>query len=242
MADSIDVPQADADPIDVTPIETAPVAVDWWLVEGVKAPCICNTDGETREFLAVGQADYSPLEPGVWLIPAHAYQCDAPEPKEGFVAVRSADGTEWAHVVDHRGKTIYSTATGASAECLTLGELTADWTLTAPKTEFDEWDNGEWVPDQAALDAARLALVAKKKSLLNQLSTTSITTLQYAADLDMATEEETATLKAWKVFQVYLSRVPADPTAAQWPASPMGAETATWLAAQGYVETVPAAG
>jgi len=228
--------------IEVPPVATPVVVRDWWLAEGVQAPCICNIRASTREFMGAGVADYSPLEPGVWLIPANAFQCEPPTVEEGYAAIRSADGTEWLPVIDHRGKTIYSTATGEPTKCESLGELTADWTLTAPKTEFDEWDNGEWVPDQAALDGARLAQAAKKKSLLTQLSTTSITTLQYAADLDMATDEETATLKAWKVFQVYLSRVPADPTAAQWPVSPMGDATNAWLAAQGYVETVPAAG
>jgi hypothetical protein len=238
MADENENPLVDdgADALDVEP-----VAVDWWRVEGVTAPCICNIDSETREFLSVGKADYSPLEPGVWLIPGLAYQCDPPEHQDGYAAVRSADGAEWIPVVDHRGKTIYSTVDGTAEQCTTLGELTSSWTLKAPETDYDEWEDGEWVPNEEQLAVARQAQAAKKKSLLTQLSASSITTLQYAVDLDMATEQETATLKAWKVFQVLLSRLPAVPAASDWPVSPLGDGLATWLTAQGYEETVPAA-
>lgn len=240
MSDTNDIPVLDADAIDPQPADVKPPAVDWWRVEGVSAPCICNINSETREFQGVGQADYSPLEPGVWLIPAYAYQCDAPEPKEGFAALRSSDGADWDYVVDHRGKTIYSTVDGTPAECTSLGELTSSWTLVAPSTEHDQWEDGEWVPDEAAIEAARTAKAAKKKSLLTQLSTSSITTLQYAVDLDMATPEETATLKAWMVYQVMLSRLPVAPADNQWPASPIGDATAVWLKAQGFDETASA--
>lgn len=240
MTDSNDVPVVSADQIDPQPADVAPIAVDWWRVEGVTAPCICNTDGVTREFLGAGQADYSPLEPGVWLIPANAYQCDAPAPKEGFAAVRSADGAKWEHVADHRGKTIYSTVDGTADQCTTLGELTSGWTLTAPTSEHDQWEDGEWVPDEAAIEAARKAQAAKKKSLLTQLSASSITTLQYAVDLDMATAEETATLEAWKVYQVLLSRLPGAPADDQWPTSPIGDAAAVWLKAQGFDDTASA--
>jgi hypothetical protein len=239
MADENDIPLVDdgAEAPDV-----GPLAVDWWRVEGVTAPCICNIDSETREFLSAGKADYSPLEPGVWLIPGLAYQCEPPEAQEGYAAVRSADGTEWVPVVDHRGKTIYSTVDGSADVCTTLGELTSSWTLTAPTSEHDQWQDGEWVPDETAIEADRVAKAARKKALLTQLSANSITTLQYAADLDMATEAETASLKAWKVYQVLLSRLPAAPTDDQWPSSPIGAEAlSVWLAAQGFDDTAAAA-
>lgn len=219
------------------PFELSPV--EWWLVEGVKAPTICNVHSETGEFMSVGVADFSPLEPGVWLIPAHAYQCEPPELESGFAAIRTEDGAAWQLVADHRGLTVYSTiTTGDFVVWSALGELPPEWTLEAPSSEFDEWVEDEWVLDEAAQAAVLTQIAARKKALLGQYSASLISTLQNAVDLEMATPAEVEALKAWKVYGVYLNRVEpgAELTPGDWPASPNDTGVARWLGAQGFAE------
>lgn len=55
------------------------------------------------ELIAEGQADESPLEPGTYLVPAHATTVKPPEPRTG--EARVWNGNEWSYVVDHRGET-----------------------------------------------------------------------------------------------------------------------------------------
>jgi hypothetical protein len=51
---------------------------------------------ETGEYIGTGTADVSPLEPGVWLVPANATQVIPPLPTAG--KVRRWTGTVWALV------------------------------------------------------------------------------------------------------------------------------------------------
>lgn len=223
------------------PVE--PPLLEWWQKEGVTPPVICNVDSVTGEFLGASEADYSPLEPGVWLTPAHAYQCEPPVLEAGFAAIRTEGVTGWQRVADHRGLTVYSTATGEAAVWHALGELPPEWTLEAPSSEFDEWVDDEWVLDEAAQTAALAKIAARKKSLLAQYSTNMINTLQNAIDLEMASAGEVEALNAWKVYGVYLNRVEpsAELTPGDWPASPNDTAMAGWLEAQGFEEPPPSA-
>lgn len=235
---STELPQED----ELVPVEPAPI--DWWLIEGVTAPDIYNVDSVTGEFLSVGIADFSPLEPGVWLIPAHAYQCEAPEPMEGCAAIRTEDGAGWRYVADHRGLTVYSTVTtGDAAVWHALGELPPEWTLEAPSSKFDEWLEDEWVLDEAAQAAELTKIASRKKSLLAQYSANMISTLQHAVDLEMASAAEVETLNAWKVYGVYLNRVEprAELMPGDWPTSPNDTAMAGWLEAQGFEDPSPQA-
>lgn len=47
------------------------------------------------EYVGTDFADESPLEPGVWLIPAHATDIAPPEPSSGFVRVFTGSG--WSY-------------------------------------------------------------------------------------------------------------------------------------------------
>ena len=54
---------------------------------------IFHYDWQTGALLGEGLADESPLEPGVWLIPAQATDVVPPEPLEGHQVVWT--GEEW---------------------------------------------------------------------------------------------------------------------------------------------------
>lgn len=58
---------------------------------------------QTGELVSDGLADESPLEPGTYLVPAHATTVKPPEPRTGEARVWNGD--EWSYVVDHRGET-----------------------------------------------------------------------------------------------------------------------------------------
>lgn len=207
----------------------------WWQLQGVEAPKVCNVHRGTGEFLGVSEADPSPLESGVWLFPACSYQIEPPVLEAGFAALINRDSNDWEVVADHRGATVYSTDTGEPRQWQALGDLPEGYTLQAPETPFDTWEDDKWVPDEAAIAEAARRKAYRKQQLANQYATGRISTLQDAVDLEMASQAETEALKAWKVYRIELGRLditssaPADD---DWPSSPNDEALATWLASQ----------
>ncbi|MBU1003208.1 MAG: phage tail assembly chaperone [Proteobacteria bacterium] len=97
---------------------------------------------ETGEFLSTGSAPVDPLESAqseqtVYMLPAHAMATPPPEAAEGFAAVWN--GTVWELKEDHRGETLYSTATGKALVIEALGPLPPATTAVAPQA-FEVWD------------------------------------------------------------------------------------------------------
>lgn len=215
--------------------KTSPLAAQWWELPGVLAPIVCNLAPRTGEFLSCSPADPSPLEPDVWLFPAHCCHLEPPVVPDGFVAVAVEDGQAWQIVADHRGALAYSTETGAPQVWQELGDLPAGWTLQAPVTEFDTWQEDKWVPDEAAIAEVARRTAYRRQLLANQYATGRINTLEDAVSLGMASEAETDALKAWKVYRVELERLditsnaPADN---DWPGSPNDEALAAWLESQ----------
>lgn len=71
----------------------------------------------------------------------------------------------------------------------------------------------------AILRANAVAAIAERRSIAD----TAIAPLQYAVELDDATEQEAAKLKAWKKYVLDLSRVPGQkgyPASIDWPTQP----------------------
>lgn len=62
-------------------------------------------DPITGEYMGSGEADPSPLEPGVYLIPAHATTSKPPIRKDKQAIVRLESG--WGYAPDHRGEIWY---------------------------------------------------------------------------------------------------------------------------------------
>lgn len=205
-------------------------ARSWWINQG--APQAFNIDPETGEYLGSCKADPSPLEPGVWLLPAHCVTDAPPVAGQGQAVLR--ENGAWTIVADHRGATVYHTATGEPRTWLLLGALPADYTLTAPESAFDKWEDGQWHLDEAAQLAAAKALSTRKRALLLQYASNQVNALQDAVDLEIATEAETKALKSWKTYRVLLNRVDtigAVPAEGDWPASPDPDATFGYLAA-----------
>jgi len=79
--------------------------------------------------------------------------------------------------------------------------------------------------EMKAEQAAASALAAAKAELarLRAIADDAVSPLQDAVDLEMATDEETALLTAWKRYRVELSRVPSQegyPASIEWPTAP----------------------
>ncbi|MGJ7548185.1 tail fiber assembly protein [Pseudomonas alloputida] len=218
--------QSDSDPFS---------GLSWWKHPDVVAPMVCHVHRGTGEFVGVSEADPSPLEPGVWVSPASAYRIEPPEIGVGFAALINRDSNGWELVADHRGATVYSTDTGEPRLWQALGDLPEGYTLQAPATEFDTWEDEQWVPDEAAMAEAARQVAYRKQALANQYATGRINTLQDAVDLKMASEAEANALTAWKVYRVELSRLDITTTAPKeedWPSSPNDEALAAWLASQ----------
>ena len=107
---------------------------------------VYNYNGETMEFTSAS-LEYLPVGVGV---PGNSC-VDAPiSKKDGFAVCRTADLTGWEYVADHRGETVYSTATGKPVTISQLGEYPEGTTTIAPLTPYDKWDGEKWVTDTEA--------------------------------------------------------------------------------------------
>jgi len=178
---------------------------------------VYNIEPEQREYQ---QASLEYLPQGVGL-PALCFVDKPTLPKVGLALVRSLDGSAWETPPDYRGKTVYSTETGQPESVTRIGELDNGVTLLAPATPYDTWNGKTWVTDttqqqDAAINAARDELAQRQR-----VATDKITMLDDAVSLGMATEDESASLLAWKAYRVQLSRVDLE-TAPEidWPLAP----------------------
>tara|TARA_R110000822_G_scaffold15369_15_gene53016 strand:+ start:1783 stop:2274 length:492 start_codon:yes stop_codon:yes gene_type:complete len=108
---------------------------------------IYNYDGETGEYLSSSTATESPLERGVYLIPANATDIKPPSKSKNSAHI-FIDG-EWASSPDYRGEVYYSTETGSQVTSISLGwEPVEDSHTTKKKVdELTTWENGDWVID-----------------------------------------------------------------------------------------------
>lgn len=146
-----------------------------------------------------------------------------------------ADGFVWALVgggpvllPDHRG-TVYSTATGEEQSFNELGALPLGLTVDPRPGPFHVWQAGAWHLDAAAQMAAQSIKAKGDRDSRLASAQLRIAPLQYAVNLDMATEQEKAALLAWMRYSVELNRVeaqPGYPLTIEWPVPPGGIVTA----------------
>lgn len=178
---------------------------------------IFNLRADTQEFIGAGDAYIAPRTG----LPAYCTEIEPPEIPEGFAGVFDHETGEWSVLEDHRGLTVYRTDSGAGVRITELGPLPDGVTSLAPDGSYQAWDGGQWVADP---DAEKQALVrdaeSMKKSLMQAASET-ISTLQDAVELELATDDETTQLEQWKKYRVLLNRIDAStaPDIA-WPEQP----------------------
>ncbi len=106
---------------------------------------------ESRIYLGESVADLSPLEPGMWLVPASATEVPPPVPADGEVAVFQGD---WSLFPDQRG-VYYQTVEplGAPVEWADPVNPPSDCTKIPPPT-VKEGQQLSWTGEQwAVIDA-----------------------------------------------------------------------------------------
>lgn len=97
------------------------------------------------EYIGIGIARPSPLEPNIFLLPALATFLDPPATQNNEVAI-FANG-RWSTIPDFRGQTIYSN-NAQNKVIEDIGEIPEGWTLTAPPSQYHKLNaDKEWVPD-----------------------------------------------------------------------------------------------
>lgn len=138
-------------------------------------------DSVTGEYLESANAQESPLEPGVFLVPACATVINPPEVQDGFA--RCWAGEAWAQVQDHRGERLWD-ASGAEVIVRGLGPLPQGLSTSPPEPN-----------PNAALDAQIIALeVTVTPRRLREAALTD-TGRAWLADLDA----QIAALRAQRV-------------------------------------------
>lgn len=118
---------------------------------------IFNYNAATGEFLSVGEARESPLEPGIFPMPANATDIEPPTPGPDEAAV-FRDGA-WSIVPDLRQVAVWDTATGKPVAINSIGIAAADVGVTTidPGAAPAKWSGKAWVADIGAISAAKIA-------------------------------------------------------------------------------------
>lgn len=118
---------------------------------------------KTLEFTKQEVAFESPLEKGVFLIPADATTIPPPDPIANQAAV--FDGKAWSTVPDWRFVPLWNTTTAQPDATIALGVLPADVGLTTlqPPSTPCLFVKGAWVADAPAAKVARNAEITKAR-------------------------------------------------------------------------------
>jgi hypothetical protein len=118
---------------------------------------IYNYHPETRELLSTAEADPSPLEEDVFLIPAFATDIEPPTTGLRQIPIFNEPTQQWSLVADWRGVALYSKTSGqrVSAALADTPESLSATELPKP-SEVHEWDAGAngWTVSAAKVQAA----------------------------------------------------------------------------------------
>ncbi|MDR2308856.1 MAG: hypothetical protein LBE53_16890 [Paucimonas sp.] len=99
-------------------------------------------------FTGITEADESPLEPGVFLVPGGCVETPPPLIPENKAA--HWNGQAWSLVDYYQGLLVYSISTGEPLTVSGMGPIPAGYTVKKPGPD-QVWKNGEWVDDITAV-------------------------------------------------------------------------------------------
>ncbi|POZ63573.1 tail fiber assembly protein [Chromobacterium alticapitis] len=167
---------------------------------------------QTGEYQGPIAATPSPLEPGVWLLPAHSTELQPPATSERQIAVFH-DGN-WSVAQDWRNVKLWSIDTAQRVQAR-LGDTPDSLraTLLEP-CEFPAWDGKGWMVNKTAQAAALMAQTAAELKRRLADAYAARRPLEDAESLGIASSAELDKLAAWKRYCVDLARLPDQ---ALWP-------------------------
>lgn len=114
------------------------------------------------------EAFESPLEKGVFLIPANATEIQPPKTKTNEIAVFDIKKQKWLVVADYRGL-VYDKQTQEPHEITELGDISEGYTPKAPKSEYDVWNEEKQKWEYSVLkelEAKKLEILSENDRLL----------------------------------------------------------------------------
>lgn len=176
-------------------------------------------DVETGEFIC---------SQDVWVsvgtgLPAGAFLEQPPQVEDGKAIVRQ--GGEWVLVDDLRGKTAYNKQTRQSTVIDSLGSLLSEFTLIAPKSLFDVWDeeSGSWIKDAQAEQVQLTQQATSQRSALLSEASIEIASLLDALDPDVTPNPVSGTHEKylkWRSYRAELATIDCAVHPVQWPDKP----------------------
>lgn len=175
---------------------------------------VFNLRADTSEFIGAGDAYIAPHTG----LPANCTAIAPPAIPVDHAAIFDEAKQAWSLTEDHRGVTVYDTATGASTVIDKLGPLSENVVTTAPSGQYEKWDGKAWVKDE---DAEKNALLAEATARQSQLITEArqvIGEWQTALMLGSLSDANKAKLQTWLDYIEVLKNV--DLSAPAWPDVP----------------------
>ncbi|MEW5713918.1 hypothetical protein AB1462_16350 [Pseudomonas sp. SB113] len=112
-------------------------------------------------YVGPANAQESPLEPGVFLIPGGCVEVAPPDAPEG--KIQSWNGRRWQLLDYFNGLIVYNTNTGEPLTLTGAGPIPNGYTLSRPQPG-QVWKNGRWVDD---LDTVLARLYPQKLDMIN---------------------------------------------------------------------------
>lgn len=164
---------------------------------------VYNFDGVTREYLT-STVEFLAVGVGV---PANSCT-DAPlDAKDGFAVCRAASLDGWEYVADHRGETVYDTATGQPVYITLPGDYADGVTTIAPSTPYDKWNGSEWVTDENAQKSGQVREAERQKSALLAEAQSTISLWQTELQLGIISDDDKTILIKWVKYIQALNAV-----------------------------------